>query len=95
MVTGVVEMGRQKCHQYWPAKHKQEIKCEEFAVQNVELKEEDAFVTTFLRVTNTSLKQARYTCAKLEFTFWVLDMMCGCCKSIILRAFRGHKRQRF
>eukprot|EP00041_Stephanoeca_diplocostata_P029971 m.895975 g.895975 ORF g.895975 m.895975 type:complete len:1696 (+) comp23665_c0_seq2:202-5289(+) len=69
MVTGVVEMGRQKCHQYWPAKHQQEIKCDEFTVQNVELKEEDAFVTTFLRITNTTLRQARNV-THLRFKAW-------------------------
>ena len=63
MVTELVEVGRRKCHQYWPEKKNQPVKFGRFEVTLLEEQSQAHFTMRKLKVKNE-------VCVQLQFHSW-------------------------
>ena len=71
MVTSLVEAGRQKCHLYYPHIVGRSHTYQEFTVNCYKVDDEDDWVVTFLRLTNTKTSGA--VSAELFRLFFLLS----------------------
>jgi len=70
MVTGLVEMGRQKCHRYYPDAEGATLAHQEFTVHCSEVQEEEDYVVLFLRLTNTKTNGKPRNLTHMRFKAW-------------------------
>jgi protein tyrosine phosphatase len=73
MLTNVVENGRKKCEQYWPASTRKSFTCEDFVITAISVDIDDPYdtsmITTTLQIENLDTKERRII-QHVHYTAW-------------------------